>query len=84
MFGNIENKIYICIRNQKQRYNKKDKTQNAMKTTNYIIDAVTDDRDMVLYFQIVRRRDDAILAASENLDYLIGFADGRGYDYTLA
>ena len=54
-----------------------------MKQTAYIIAPVTDDRDLVLYFQIVRRRDDAILRASENLDYLIGFADGSGLDYCL-
>lgn len=55
-----------------------------MKQTAYIIEPVTDNRDFVLYFQIVRRRDDAILASSENLDYLIGFADGRNYDYCIA
>jgi hypothetical protein len=37
----------------------------------------------VLYYQIVRRRDDAILASGKNLDYLIGFADGRNYDYCI-
>lgn len=55
-----------------------------MNTTPYIIEAVTDTRDFVLYYQIVRRRDDAILASCENLDYLIGFADGRNYDYSIA
>ena len=55
-----------------------------MKPTTYIIDAVTDNRDFVLYYQIVRRNDNAILAANENLDYLIGFADGRNYDYCIA
>lgn len=55
-----------------------------MKKTSYIIEAVTDNRDFVLYFQIVRRADDAILAANENIDYLQGFCEGRGYDYAIA
>lgn len=55
-----------------------------MNKTPYIIDAVTDNRDFILYYQIVRRSDDAILAASENLDYLIGFADGRNFNYCIA
>ena len=52
--------------------------------TNYKIEAVTDNRDFVLYYNLVRRADDAILAANKNLDYLMGFAEGRGYDYCLA
>ena len=55
-----------------------------MNTTPYIIEAVTDPRDLVLYYQLTRRSDNAILAANENLDYLQGFADGRGYQYSLA
>ena len=54
-----------------------------MNKTHYFIEAVTDDRDFVLYYQIVRRRDDAILASGTSLDYLIGFADGRNYDYCI-
>ena len=39
-----------------------------MKKTNYYIETVTDNKDFALYYQVVRRRDEAILYANETLE----------------
>lgn len=48
----------------------------TMKTQIYILRPVTDTRDIVLYYEFVRKEDDAILRASENYDYILAYADG--------
>lgn len=56
---------------------KKVKTMKA----NYEISPVTDERDFVLYYQIVRRKDGAILYANEEINncYLQAWALGLNY-----
>jgi hypothetical protein len=54
-----------------------------MKKTNYRIEPVTDLRDIVLYWQIVRNSDEAILRAAKDLDFLLGYAEGAQLDYVL-
>lgn len=51
-----------------------------MKTYTYIIRPVTDLRDIVLYWEFVRKEDDAILRSSASYDFILAFADG----YTTA
>ena len=52
-----------------------------MKTkTTYILRPVTDTHDIVLYYEFVRKEDDAILRASADYDFLLAYADG----YTTA
>ena len=47
-----------------------------MKTKIYIIRPVTDLRDIVLYYEFVRKEDDAILRASKDYDHILAYADG--------
>lgn len=51
-----------------------------MKTYTYALRPVTDLRDIVLYYEFVRREDDAILRSSADYDFLLGYAEG----YTAA
>ena len=51
-----------------------------MKTKTYILRPVTDLRDFVLYYEFVRKDDDAILRSSKDYDFLLAYADG----YTTA
>lgn len=51
-----------------------------MKTRNYTLRPVTDLNDMVLYYEFVRKEDDAILRTSDNYDFLLAYAEG----YTTA
>ena len=51
-----------------------------MKTKTYILRPVTDLRDIVLYYEFVRKDDDAILRSSRDYDFLLAYADG----YTTA
>lgn len=51
-----------------------------MKTYTYILRPVTDLRDIVLYWEFVRKEDDAILRSSKEYDYLLAYAEG----YTTA
>lgn len=52
----------------------------TMKTSTYILRPVTDINDMVLYYEFVRKEDDAILRASADYDFLLAYAEG----YTTA
>ena len=52
----------------------------TMKTPTYILRPVTDINDMVLYYEFVRKEDDAILRASADYDFLLAYAEG----YTTA
>ena len=67
---------YLCINNNKGT------TLNlyTMKTSTYILRPVTDINDMVLYYEFVRKEDDAILRASADYDFLLAYAEG----YTTA
>ena len=47
-----------------------------MKTNTYILRPVTDLRDIVLYYEFVRKEDDAILRASADYDFLLAYAEG--------
>ena len=47
-----------------------------METKTYILQPVTDLRDMVLYYEFVRKEDDAILRTSADFDFLLGYAEG--------
>ncbi|MBR5013495.1 MAG: hypothetical protein IKY16_02690 [Bacteroidales bacterium] len=47
-----------------------------MKTQTYILRPVTDLRDIVLYYEFVRKDDDAILCSSKDYDFLLAYADG--------
>jgi len=48
-----------------------------MKTkTTYILRPVTDTRDIVLYYEFVRKEDDAIIRTSADYDFLLGYAEG--------
>ena len=51
-----------------------------MKTYTYTLRPVTDLRDIVLYWEFVRKEDDAILRASADYDFLLAYAEG----YTTA
>ena len=51
-----------------------------MKTRTYTLRPVTDLNDMVLYYEFVRKEDDAILRTSDNYDFLLAYAEG----YTTA
>ena len=51
-----------------------------MKTYTYTLRPVTDLNDMVLYYEFVRKEDDAILRASKDYDFLLAYAEG----YTTA
>lgn len=51
-----------------------------MKTRTYTLRPVTDLNDMVLYYEFVRKEDDAILRTSTNYDFLLAYAEG----YTTA
>ena len=51
-----------------------------MKTRTYTLRPVTDLNDMVLYYEFVRKEDDAILRASANYEFLLAYAEG----YTTA
>ena len=51
-----------------------------MKTNTYTLRPVTDLNDMVLYYEFVRKEDDAILRTSDNYDFLLAYAEG----YTTA
>ena len=52
----------------------------TMKTRTYTLRPVTDLNDMVLYYEFVRKEDDAILRTSANYDFLLAYAEG----YTTA
>ena len=52
----------------------------TMKTYTYTLRPVTDLNDMVLYYEFVRKEDDAILRASADYDFLLAYAEG----YTTA
>ena len=52
----------------------------TMKTYTYTIRPVTDLNDMVLYYEFVRKEDDAILRTSANYEFLLAYAEG----YTTA
>ena len=51
-----------------------------MKTQTYTLRPVTDLNDMVLYYEFVRKEDDAILRASKDYDFILAYAEG----YTTA
>ena len=51
-----------------------------MKTHTYTLRPVTDRNDMVLYYEFVRKEDDAILRTSDDYDFLLAYAEG----YTTA
>jgi len=52
----------------------------TMKTYTYTLRPVTDLNDMVLYYEFVRKEDDAILRTSKDYDFLLAYAEG----YTTA
>ena len=52
----------------------------TMKTHTYTLRPVTDLNDMVLYYEFVRKEDDAILRTSANYEFLLAYAEG----YTTA
>ena len=47
-----------------------------MKTKTYILRPVTDLRDIVLYYEFVRKEDDAILRSSKDYDFLLAYGEG--------
>ena len=51
-----------------------------MKTQTNTLRPVTDLNDMVLYYEFVRKEDDAILRASKDYDFILAYAEG----YTTA
>ena len=51
-----------------------------MKIHTYTLRPVTDRNDMVLYYEFVRKEDDAILRTSKDYDFLLAYAEG----YTTA
>ena len=71
----FKNIVYICIKKQGQQQN-----FYTMKTDTYTLRPVIDRNDMVLYYEFVRDKDDAILRASADYDFLIAYAEG----YTTA
>ena len=60
--------------------NKNKSNLYIMKTHTYTLRPVTDLNDMVLYYEFVRKEDDAILRTSANYDFLLAYAEG----YTTA
>lgn len=50
--------------------------QHDMKTKTYILRPVTDLRDFVLYYEFVRKEDDAILRSSKDYDFLLAYGEG--------
>ena len=48
----------------------------TMKTYTYTLRPVTDRNDMVLYYEFVRKEDDAILRTSTDYDFLLAYAEG--------
>ena len=60
--------------------NKNKSNLYTMKTYTYTLRPVTDLNDMVLYYEFVRKEDDAILRTSANYDFLLAYAEG----YTTA
>ena len=71
----FKNIVYICINKQGQQQN-----LYTMKTYTYTLRPVTDRYDMVLYYEFVRKEDDAILRASDDYDFILAYAEG----YTTA
>jgi len=47
-----------------------------MTTKTYILRPVTDTRDIVLYYEFVRKEDDAILRSSKDYDFLLAWGEG--------
>lgn len=47
-----------------------------MTTKTYILRPVTDLRDIVLYYEFVRKEDDAILRSSKDHDFLLAYGEG--------
>lgn len=47
-----------------------------MKTQIYIVRPVTDLRDIVLYYEFVRKEDDAILRSAKDYDFILAYAEG--------
>ena len=47
-----------------------------MKTKTYILRPVTDTRDIVLYYEFVRKEDDAILRSAQDYDFILAYAEG--------
>lgn len=47
-----------------------------MTTKTYILRPVTDLRDIVLYYEFVRKEDDAILRSSKDYDFLLAYGEG--------
>ena len=47
-----------------------------MTTKTYILRPVTDTRDIVLYYEFVRKEDDAILRSSKDYDFLLAYGEG--------
>lgn len=47
-----------------------------METKTYILRPVTDLRDIVLYYEFVRKDDDAILRSSKDYDFLLAYGEG--------
>lgn len=47
-----------------------------MKTKTYILRPVTDTRDIVLYYEFVRKEDDAILRSAKDYDFILAYAEG--------
>ena len=74
-----QNNVYLCI---VKGWQKQDNQLNlyTMKTSTYILRPVTDLNDMVMYYEFVRKEDDAILRASADYDFLLAYAEG----YTTA
>ena len=60
--------------------NKNKSNLYTMKTYTYTLRPVTDLNDMVLYYEFVRKEDDAILRTSANYEFLLAYAEG----YTTA
>lgn len=47
-----------------------------MKNQHYLVRPVTDLRDIVLYYEFVRKEDDAILRSSNDYDFILAYAEG--------
>ena len=74
-----QNNVYLCnVKGWQQQDNQLN--LYTMKTSTYILRPVTDINDMVLYYEFVRKEDDAILRASADYDFLLAYAEG----YTTA
>ena len=74
-----QNNVYLCIVKGWQQQNNQ-LNLYTMKTSTYILRPVTDLNDMVMYYEFVRKEDDAILRASADYDFLLAYAEG----YTTA